>query len=252
MRSTRIRKREAEKRKKVMILMLILFVAVFSGVLLIKSSVASEPTGEEVESILEPVSVSSTESEYWRVTEALQMQEYRDPNNYIYPFNTMSADWGSEVEESGFKYFRIPDEYVRAGGCFPEVVQVYLWCLCREKGIDYYTIVALIEIESDYKYNASGDDGNSIGYMQIQKKWHKERMLEEGVTDLSDPYGNIRVGLSFIGELYEKYGSLDKALMAYNMGESRARKLWREGIYSTQYTIAIQDRAQEIKQEIQE
>lgn len=56
-----------------------------------------------------------------------------DPDNYIYPFNTMSADWGVEVYEQGYKYFEIPDEYVRSGGCFPEVVQVYLWCLCRER-----------------------------------------------------------------------------------------------------------------------
>ena len=42
------------------------------------------------------------------------------------------------------------------------------------------------------------------------------------------------------------------ALMAYNMGENGARALWEQGVTSTQYTIAIQDRAQELKQEIQE
>ena len=31
------------------------------------------------------------------------------------------------------------------GGCFPEVVQAYLWCLCEERGINYYVVVALIE-----------------------------------------------------------------------------------------------------------
>lgn len=251
MRSTRKMKRAAEKRKRVMILVLILFVVVFSLVLLLKRSGAEEPHTEEILPDTELAAVS-TGSEYWAVTEAPVVQEYRDPNNYIYPYNTMSADWGAEVYSSGFRYYQIPDEYVRAGGCFPEVVQVYLWCLCEDKGIDYYTMLALIERESNYRYDASGDDGNSKGYMQIQEIWHKDRMLEEGVDDLYNPYGNIRVGLNFMSELYEKYGSLDKALMAYNMGENGARALWEQGVTSTQYTIAIQDRAQELKQEIQE
>lgn len=31
------------------------------------------------------------------------------------------------------------------------------------------------------------------GYMQIYEKWHTERMEAEGVTDLFNPYQNIRV-----------------------------------------------------------
>lgn len=120
---------------------------------------------------------------------------YEDPNNYVYPYNTMSADWGLELYESGFKYYQIPQEYIDEGGCFPEVVQAYLWCLCEERGINYYVVVALIERESRYQWDATGDNGNSKGYMQIYENWHKERMEAEGVTDLYDPYGNIRVGL---------------------------------------------------------
>ena len=182
-------------------------------------------------------------------------EAYGDPNNYIYPYNTMSADWGVELYESGFKYYEIPDKYKEAGGCFPEVVQAYLWCLCEERGIDYYMVVALIERESWYKYDATGDSGNSFGYMQIYKKWHIERMETEGVTDLFNPYGNIRVGLSFIQEIQDKYLSSSGAhcvLMVYNMGESRAKQFWREGTYSTTYTREILQRAEEIKQELQD
>lgn len=58
---------------------------------------------------------------------------YDDPDNYIYPYNTMSADWGGEIYEDGFRFYEIPEEYAREGGCFPEVVQVYLWSLCKER-----------------------------------------------------------------------------------------------------------------------
>ena len=178
---------------------------------------------------------------------------YGDPDNYVYPFNTMSTDWDGSVYDNGFKLYEIPEEYAREGGCFPEVVQVYLWCLCEQRDLDYYMVVALIERESGYKWDAAGDGGNSVGYMQIGKKWHKERMLEEGVEDLLNPYGNIRVGLNFLQYLNKKYldnSGANCVLMAYNMGESGARSLWKEGIYSTEYSREVLKRAEEIRQEL--
>lgn len=178
-----------------------------------------------------------------------------DPNNYIYPYNTMSADWGCEVYEEGFRFYEIPEEYAREGGCFPEVVQIYLWSLCKERGIDYYTVVALIEHESGYKYDAAGDGGKSKGYMQIGERWHKDRMAEEGVDDLYNPYGNIRVGLNFLQSISNRYlatSGISCVLMVYNMGESIAKSCWADGVYSTAYTRGILARAAEIQQEVEQ
>lgn len=187
------------------------------------------------------------------VAEELE-EEYTDPNNYIYPFNTMSADWGSELYESGFKYYQIPEKYTQEGGCFPEVVQAYLWSLCKEREINYYVVVALIERESRYKWYSSGDDGNSKGYMQIYEKWHIDRMEAEGATDLYNPYENIRVGLNFLQELTDGAVNADYhyVLMSYNMGESRAKEFNYKGVYSSEYSTGILWRAQEIQQELQE
>ena len=178
----------------------------------------------------------------------------RDPDNYTYPYNTVSADWGAEVYEQGYRYYEIPEEYRNSGGCFPEVVQVYLWSLCREREIDYYMVVAMIERESCYKYDAVGDGGVSIGYLQIGEKWHKDRMEAEEVSDLKDPYGNIRVGLNFLQELSSRYADsgMNCVLMAYNMGESGAKKCWNNGTYSTEYSRGILARAEEIRQEVKD
>ena len=175
-----------------------------------------------------------------------------DINNYIYPFNTMSTDWGADIYESGFKYYQLPQSYVNTGGCFPEVVQVYLWSLCQEKNIDYYMVVALIERESGYKWNATSNNGTVMGYMQIYEKWHKDRMQAEGVDDIYNPYGNISVGLNILQELIGKYGEdYHKILMSYNMGEAGCRKANNRGIYSTEYSRGILQRAKELEQEIQ-
>lgn len=181
--------------------------------------------------------------------------EYEDPNNMVYPYSVMSTDWGVEVYEQGWRYYEIPSSYKMAGGMFPAVAQVYLWCICREAGVDYYTALALIERESGYRYDATGDSGNSRGLMQIQERWHKDRMEALGVEDLYNPYSNMIVGVNFLKEIQDRYleSSGDHCvLMAYNMGASGANKLWAKGIYSTTYTRQILQRAQEIKQELQD
>lgn len=155
------------------------------------------------------------------------------------------------IYDTGFKYYPIPEGYTEAGGNFPQEVQSYLWSQCKERGIDYYIAVALIERESGYRSNATGDSGDSKGYMQVQEKWHKKRMEEEAVADLYNPYENISVGLNFLEELYSKYNNWSLALMCYHRGESGAKRLWKNGIYETEYSAEIQDRAQEIRQEIE-
>lgn len=230
----------------VVITIVVLGVGIFSGGFEIEdNTLTSTETGKPLET---PVGIS--------VVPTLEtVLGVGDPDNYVYPYNTMSADWGSDVYEQGFRYFEIPEEYVRSGGCFPEVVQVYLWGLCKERGLDYYTVVALIERESGYKYDAAGDGGKSVGYLQIGERWHKERMEAEGVTDFYNPYGNIRVGLNFLQEISDKYldsSGIHCVLMVYNMGESGAKDCWKQGIYSTEYTRAILARAEEIRQEIEQ
>lgn len=178
-----------------------------------------------------------------------------DPNNNVYPYSLMCTDWSSEIYAEGYTYYEIPKAYAEAGGMFPEVAQVYLWCICRDAGVDYYMVLALIERESGYKFDATGDRGRSKGLMQVQERYHLERMANFGAEDLYNPYSNMMVGVNYLAELQSKYLSRMGAhgvLMAYNMGEYGAGKRWAEGTYSTDYSTQIIERAQEIKQELQD
>lgn len=89
---------------------------------------------------------------------------------------------------------------------------------CEESGIDMELALAVIWKETDFR-NISGDGGNSYGYMQIQPRWHSDRMDRLGVTDLMDPESNFRVGCDFLAELQEKY-ALAYALTCYNSGKA--------------------------------
>ena len=102
----------------------------------------------------------------------------------------------------------------------PEL-QELVWQACEESGCPYELALSVIWHESRYQ-NVNGDGGNSIGYMQIQPKWHQDRMEKLGVTDLSDPLSNFRVGCDLLSELLDKY-SVEDALSVYNTGGTGRR-----------------------------
>lgn len=179
-----------------------------------------------------------------------QQEQDTEPDRYAV-FDTMSADWGDEAD--GFVFYEIPEEYDRTGGYFPEKMQVYTYCVCKRYGVRYDLVVALIEKESGYKFDEVGDDGHSIGYMQIYEEWHKDRMERLNVTDLRNPYQNVLVGIDYLSELIERYGTIQDALAAYNYGEQGAKQhLWKKGIYVYDYNQTIMNRMKEIEEELEQ
>ena len=103
-----------------------------------------------------------------------------------------------------------------------EDLQNYIFELCETRGIRPTIVIAIIEKESRYDSDAVGDNGNSIGLMQIQPKWHYARMIELGCTDLTNPYDNAAVGIDILTELYATGASTEWVLTAYNGGVSYA------------------------------
>ena len=114
----------------------------------------------------------------------------------------------------------VPMEYdpVRDDIPLDAEIQHLLYKACGETGIRYELALAVIWQETDFR-NVIGDGGESVGYMQVQEKWHRDRMERLGVTDLLDPYGNFMVGLDFLAELLEKH-ELTDALTRYNSGRT--------------------------------
>ena len=89
-------------------------------------------------------------------------------------FDTMSEDWGSDDLE-GFVFYDLPEQYADKG-YFPEKMQIYTRCLCKQYDVPYALVLAIIEQESGYEFDKTGDGGQSKGYMQIYEKWHTDRM----------------------------------------------------------------------------
>ena len=162
-------------------------------------------------------------------------------------FDTMSEDWGSDDLE-GFVFCDLPEKYADKG-YFPEKMQIYTRCLCKQNDVPYALVLAIIEYESGYEFDKTGDNGNSKGYMQIYEKRHTDRMQKLNCTDLMNPYQNVKVGIDFLSYLLKKYGTVQDALAAYNYGERGAREhLWNNGVYVYSYNTAIMQRMKEIEE----
>ena len=120
-------------------------------------------------------------------------------------------------------------------------LQLFVIDLCEEHSVDPAIIFGVICRESGFDADASGDNGNSLGLMQIQPRWNAERMNDLGVTDLLDPFQNVTVGVDILAELLGVYGgNVEMALMAYNAGQTGAYKYWfSNGVYSNSYSKAV-------------
>lgn len=118
-----------------------------------------------------------------------------------------------------------------------------------ENNIDPELILAIIKQESNFDASAIGDSGRSFGLMQVQKKWHGERMQRLGCTDLLNPYENIIVGADIIAEKLRSGKGMAWALMAYNGGNPYANSMLQSSEISeyAQNVITYYDEYKECK-----
>lgn len=152
---------------------------------------------------------------------------------------------GASVEEARAEIdiqetVAVVEESVASCSVSPEILEYYdvpledelqsfIFGRCERHGIDPAIVFAMIEKESRYRSDAIGDRGNSLGLMQIQPRWHGERMARLGCEDLLDPYQNVEVGIDYLSELVSMGRGLEWALMAYNGGYSYANGFVERG-----------------------
>ena len=120
----------------------------------------------------------------------------------------------------------------------PEEQQEFTYYLCTGYNLDFTLVMALIQNESSFDPSVVSAT-HDYGYMQINEMNHQWLTDTIGVTDFADPYQNIRAGVFVLRKLFERYQDTNMVLMAYNMGEDGATRLWEKGIYSTDYTEKI-------------
>ena len=119
------------------------------------------------------------------------------------------------------------DTYLREDIPLSYELQAMLYGACLEYEVPYELALAVIEQETNFR-NVTGDDGASVGFMQIQDRWWSGLMEEIGARDLTDPEDNFRTGCAILRQLLDKHGNIEDALTAYNRGKPGQSKYSRD------------------------
>lgn len=186
------------------------------------------PTAEEVvkqEPMAEPVQLVYETPLWAEEPEPLAQEVTEDPEE---PEKIEQA-----LVEQGYLHEEIPLDFD---------LQCHLITVCEEYGVPYHIALGVIQAESSFTADAS--NGTCFGYMQINKinaEWLSESI---GVTDLTDPYQNLRSGVFILSDLFGDYGDWHKALIAYNYGPSGAQEhVFSKGYTTTGYSRAVMEYA---------
>jgi soluble lytic murein transglycosylase-like protein len=154
-----------------------------------------------------------------------------------YPIGTPVVRVVEIIETDKPEYFNVP---------LSHDIQDHIFATCEEYGIAPALVVAMIAQESDFGAHKVGDGGDSAGLLQVQRKWHQERMDRLGCDNLLDPYQNITVAVDYIAELKDINPDLYWVLMAYNGGCRYATKRMESGQYS-EYAVEVTQYAAELE-----
>lgn len=177
-----------------------------------------------------------------------------------------AADIEPEEASPDVLIYGVPDGKIYEGG-FPESyelendfvftteipvtfggdLQEFTYYLSAAYDIDYTLVLAIISKESGFMPDGISST-NDYGLMQINACNHEWLTEELGITDFTDPYENIKAGLFILRGLFEKYDSTSKVLMAYNMGENGASKLWEQGIFESNYSKDVLQKQETYRQ----
>lgn len=121
---------------------------------------------------------------------------------------------------------------------YREAVEMY----CEKYAVPSALAFAVIKVESNFKSDAVSSAG-AIGLMQLlpsTAQWLASIYFNENPdeVDLYDADTNIRYGVYYLQYLFSRFGSWEKAIIAYNWGEGNFRDFidsngYTEGNYSS-------------------
>ena len=172
-----------------------------------------------------------------------------------YPLIRWKEDIEPSIEPNTVGTVAVPEENQTAGKAafydvpLSEELQKHIFKECEKHNITPSVVIAIIEQESSFDASKIGDNGESIGLMQVQPKWHQKRMDRLGCTDLLNPFQNVTVGIDYLAELIKKDSDLYWVLMAYNGGNAYSTERIESGNYSD-YALKVSERLGELEQAV--
>lgn len=105
---------------------------------------------------------------------------------------------------------------------YPEDYHSFVRKYAEKYSVPEELVFAVIKVESNFDPNVVSSAG-AMGLMQMLPstyEWLTTKLADEySQDDLFDPETNIKYGTYYLQYLYSRFGSWEKAIIAYNWGE---------------------------------
>ena len=134
---------------------------------------------------------------------------------------------------------RAPDNAVRI--YLPLAWNAELRAAAAESGVEPWLLAGLARQESVFVAHARSSAG-AVGVLQLLPSTARAHAIALGLGSrppLEQPELNLRIGARELGRLLDRFGAVEPALAAYNAGEGRVRRWWREQPDRFRFTEAI-------------
>lgn len=105
-------------------------------------------------------------------------------------------------------------------------------------GVEYELVLAIMSVETKFDISAIGDNGESLGAMQIQPRWWG-KYVDKHKADLMTLEGNVTVGCEILLELYSKSSDIKRTLNAYNTGDFDSFNGYSEKVLNTKNNLIM-------------
>jgi len=108
-----------------------------------------------------------------------------------------------------------------------------IWSASRRHGLDPELVLAVLLVESG-GYNFAVSSVGAMGLMQLMPPTGEELARRHGLPwhgpeTLFDPVTNVTLGVAYLKQLSDRFGSWSTALAAYNWGPGRIDRRLRRG-----------------------
>jgi len=104
----------------------------------------------------------------------------------------------------------------------------------KNYGYDWRLIIAMMKAESNFDKQAKSYKG-AVGLMQLMPntaEWisPKLKVQYNGASSLHNPEYNVKLGVHYLSMMEDKFGDLDKAIVAYNKGPRKLKDDLDQGL----------------------
>lgn len=143
-----------------------------------------------------------------------RLQSYQDEADYAEALRNGVAE--------AVKASKLPDRQQRR-------LAVAIVREARRNGIDPLLVVAVIRCESSFDNYAVSPVG-AMGLMQVMPDTGTYLAEKAGIelrrhTNLFDAETNVELGTAYLADLIRRFGTIEKALVAYNAGPGLAKRI---------------------------